>query len=1418
MKHSTSISRRLPPCAARLFLLILFFLLAGRAPAALSISEFLAINDGFLSDEDSESPGWIEIYNSGPGTVNCSGWHLTDDAGNLSKWTFPATNLPAGGYMVVFASGKNRAIAGRPLHTNFQLADGGGYLALTQPDGTTIANAYDDYPPQRFNVSYGINGAAALRYFSPPTPGAANASGYAGLVTDVQFSVSRGFYDTPFTVSLSTPTTGAAIYWTTNGAIPTPANGTLYTVPIPITQTTFLRAAGSLSNYVASVPITQTYLFLNQVIHQPDANGLPNYPAVWQASYPADYEMDPNVVNSTNYGATISNDLRSIPTLSIVSTHSNFWDSANGIYVNSTSTGDNWERPASVELFDGDNTSEFQINCGVMIHGNSTRDNVRVAKHSFALGFKSDYGPSKLHYDWFPGSPVNQFNKIVLRACSTDSWATRTVEPRYRPADSIYLRDVWMRDAMTDLGWLSSRSSFVHLYVNGLYWGLYNPCERLDASFYSAHLGGYETDWDVMAGDEAYDIAEVRDGNKNDWNAMMALVNAGITNEASYQAVAQLVDIDNLTDYMLLHILGEAEDWPMHNWYAGHRRANPTNGLPATKWIFQVWDQEIVMDPTVSRDKVNVTDADTPARIYSQLRAWPEFRRQLGDRVQKYLFNGGMLTVSNNIARLQNLAARVNQAMVAESARWGDAREFTIGVNPGTGKTFTRDEWWVPELQLLYTNYLPKINALTISRLQSNGLYPTVSAPQFSQFGGTISNGFALSLTQTNATGAILYTMDGSDPRVYGTSQVAPGAQTYAAPIVLNATTTVRARVFSNSQWSALVEAVFYPPQDLGKLALTEIMYHPPDLGSTNSDEFEFLELKNYDTNALDLSGLTFTSGITFTFTNGTLLAPGQFFVLARNPAAFAAKYPGVPIRGIYTGKLDNGGEKVTLSTALGTTVFSVNYGDRYPWPVTPDIADFSLVPVNLGTSQAPDKGSAWRASTNPGGSPNADDPAPTTPGIVINEILTHTEPPLKDSVELFNPATSDANIGGWFLSDDAGTAEKFRIPDNTIIPAGGWLVFTEDDFNPTPGAGTSFAFSSAGDDVFLFAATNNQLTGYSDSVAFGAMFTGVSFGRYVNSVGEVFYPRQTALTPGATNAGPRIGPVVINEINYHPDAGGDEFVELLNFSSNSVPLFDPAHPTNAWKINGIAYTLPTNITLNAYSMLLITAINPADFRAKYDIPANILILGPYAGQLQDDGENVELEAPDNPNADGSVPYVVVDAVQYNNKSPWPPTANGGGLSLQRIIPSHYGNEPLNWAASPATPGQLSASGDTDGDGLPDAWEQANHTQIFVPDANDDPDHDGFSNLQEYLAGTDPNDSSSFLKLQPLQVGAGNGTLQFLAASNHTYSVLYKQSLSDTVWLKLTDVSSAPVDRELSITNPAGGATEFYRLVTPAQP
>jgi hypothetical protein len=159
--HSTMVimESRVGPLRSLAGIALACFLMAlgSTGHGGVSIAEFLAVNDGGLKDENVESPDWIELYNSGPGAVDLGGWHLTDDPANLAKWTIPATNLPAGGYLVVFASGKNRAVSGSPLHTNFQLNNSGGYLALVEPDGVTVAHGYDPaYPNQRANVSYGL--------------------------------------------------------------------------------------------------------------------------------------------------------------------------------------------------------------------------------------------------------------------------------------------------------------------------------------------------------------------------------------------------------------------------------------------------------------------------------------------------------------------------------------------------------------------------------------------------------------------------------------------------------------------------------------------------------------------------------------------------------------------------------------------------------------------------------------------------------------------------------------------------------------------------------------------------------------------------------------------------------------------------------------------------------------------------------------------------------------------------------------------------------------------------------------------------------------------------------------------------------------------------------------------------------------
>jgi hypothetical protein len=275
--------------------------------------------------------------------------------------------------------------------------------------------------------------------------------------------------------------------------------------------------------------------------------------------------------------------------------------------------------------------------------------------------------------------------------------------------------------------------------------------------------------------------------------------------------------------------------------------------------------------------------------------------------------------------------------------------------------------------------------------------------------------------------------------------------------------------------------------------------------------------------------------------------------------------------------------------------------------------------------------------------------------------------------------------------------------------------------------------------------------------------------------------------------------------------------VELLNLTAAPVPLYHLAFPSNTWKLSGVDFTFPTNVTLGANAALLVVATNPADFRVLYNVPTNVLVLGPYGGQLQDSGENVELQAPDNPNTNG-VPYVAMDAVRYNDQSPWPPAADGSGMSLQRSPSAAYGNEPTNWIAAAPTPGQSAGAGDSDGDGLPDWWEQQYGTFVLIPDADDDPDRDGLTNGDEYVAGTHPNDAASVLRFTHVSAQNGNVFLQFLAVSNRTYSLVFKSSLEEAQWSKLADIAAHPTNRVVTLTNSTPGAPErFYRLVTPAQ-
>lgn len=1276
--------------------------LYGQLPAAVVISEFMAANVSTLQDEDGDYPDWIELHNASGTAVDLGGWFLTDSPSQPGRWMFPTTNLAAGGRMVVFASGKNRQVSGARLHTSFKLAVDGEYLALLDPDGVVVS-AVADWPKQKADVSYGLVGSSGTNGFlATATPGTANASSTVDFVADTVFSHDRGFYETNFSLTILCATPGATIYVTTNGSPPSASNAQsfVYSSPIPVGGTTILRARAEKPGARPSDIDTQTYIFLRDVVRQSTNGAAPSgWPTLPVNGQVFDYGLDPDVVGQLPASATISNDLRSIPTISLVMALPDLVDPATGIYVNAYDSGRDWERPVSVELLRPTDADDgFQIDAGIRIRGNFSRSGGNP-KHSFHIVCRDDYGVARLRYPLFGERGASSFERFDFRTAQDDSYALSGSR------SATYLADPFSRDTQLALGQPGERGDWYHLYINGQYWGLYNSCERPDANFAASYFGGEPENYDVLRGvpSSPHGAMEVVDGDNAAWTRLWRAAKDGFASNTAYYkvqgrnpdgtlnpAMENLLDVTNLVDYLLTIIYTGNEDGPIY--------LDLNTGTVNNYFAFRPRDNRggfrfISHDAEMSLDDVNADRAGTstlgsagpevlnPHYLVSRLRANTEFKMLFADRVQQHFFNGGALTPVATIARYSARTNELHAAITGESARWGDF--FSSRVN----SPITRSNW-LNAVRDMIANYFPERSEIVLGQLRREGLFPSVVAPQFSISGGVVAVASSLSISNSNNGGVIYYTVDGSDPRAVG-GAVQSTASSYSNPLILTRSRQVKARVKSGSTWSPLTEATYMLAQDLSGLRITEIMFHPAADGLVSGDEFEFVELKNTGESLLDLGGLSF-AGITFTFTNGTRLGPGEFFLLARNAAALAQRYPGVAVQGQYAGKLSNTGERLALLAPSGSPVLSVDFRDEPPWPAAADGHGFSLVPSETGANLALENGFAWRASSSVGGSPGADDPVPAIPAVVINEVLAHTDLPDVDAIELFNPTGAAVDLGGWYLTDDRAVPRKFRIPDGTILDAGGYLVFDEGDF----GAGTNgFRIDSTGDDLYLFSGSpgGTNLTGYAHAVQFGASANGVSFGRVVNSAGEEQMVALGSVTLGAVNAVPLIGSAVINEIHYHPAGGDDVFIEILNISGGPLDLFDPAHPTNTWRLDGAGFEFPVGTVLPTHGLALVVSGDPAAFRVKHSVPAEVVILSPLAGALQNNGERIELQRPDAPNTNG-VPYITVDVVRYDDNAPWPKAADGAGSSLQRRFALAYGNDSTNWFASGLTPGLTNRS------------------------------------------------------------------------------------------------------------------------------
>lgn len=437
------------------------------------ISEFQASNDSTLTDDDGDFEDWIELYNAGDTTVDIGGLHLTDDANEPTKWTFPSgTLIDSDSFLVVFASGKDR-LDGTNLHTNFKLGASGEYLGLFDAVGSTPLSQFAPaFPQQQPDQSYGLGVDDNQVFFTIPTPGAENSGPQiGGIASPVDFSVERGFFSNSFDLVLSTSQSNpSTIRYTVDGSEPTLTNGLAYFTPISVSTTTVLRAASFADRFSPSPVATHTYIFLNDVIQQP-AQGPEGFPTgrliasgPHEGEVPIDFAMDQSIVQQ--HSDEIFQAMQSIPTMILsAGTEEIFGD--DGFYFN-----DDIEARMSMEVFYTDGT-KHQQDTGVESHSHNR------LKRALRLNFRSEYGNNVWPTNVFRSFPAarntaaDRVRRVILRSGNNRSWArSQLVEA------TSYTLDEFYRVTQQDMSGYSAHGTFVHLYMNGVYDGVFNLVER----------------------------------------------------------------------------------------------------------------------------------------------------------------------------------------------------------------------------------------------------------------------------------------------------------------------------------------------------------------------------------------------------------------------------------------------------------------------------------------------------------------------------------------------------------------------------------------------------------------------------------------------------------------------------------------------------------------------------------------------------------------------------------------------------------------------------------------------------------------------------------------------------------------------------------------------------------------------------
>ena len=1061
------------------------------------INEIMSDNSGTIQDVDGDYSDWIELHNPAVSAVSMQGYHLTDNLQNLSKWLIPNTAIVGGGYLLIFASGKD---LGNPqFHTNFSISSSGEAIYLVAPNGTIIDSCSSVVLAADESYARITDGAPVWMVSSTATPGSSN---WTTPVPTLTMSHAAGVYQDSLVLSIGANMYGD-IHFTTDGSEPT--------INDPIFPTSLIVKDKSLEqNGISMIP--------SSVVFTPPNDTITKINTLRYALFENGVQI--STIKSSSYIIDLD---YSLPIVSIMTDSDNFFSPDSGFYVPGSNPGSppwysganyyqqNEEVAAHIEYIDKNNGLVLSQDVGIKLHGGITRN---YSQKSLKINASSDFGPGELEYDFFHGSTIDEFDRMILRNGGQD--VVRAI-----------IRDAFINRVAEDLDLETMHAQPTIVFLNGEYWGIHILREKIDEHHIENLYGINKDSVDFLHGN-----SNIIEGTDTAYQNLMNYISShDLSDTNNYNYVTNLIDVSNFIDYYLVEIFYNNREWP-HNNIKYYKPQTP-NG----KWRWVLFDLDIsssAWSACQAQQNAYTWLSDTIgypvwSRImFLKLAENESFKDDFSNRFAD--LKNTIFKASHQLPILNGLRDELSPEIEEHLKRWDHIPSEQDWLNRvGVVEVFVNQREDYVRAQTREFFLLGDTTVTVILDQNING----AGQIKFSTLEHSILpwTGIYYKTTQIK--------MTASPFTGYEFSHWLENGDTNATRIISLNSDTVFTAVY-NPITSVITDLVLNEFQASNSSGISD----------QSGERVDWIELYNKGTFDIDLNQLFLTDdmndpckwSIQLNDTTVRILIPGEFISFYADKDTLEGDLH-------CNFSLAQSGEEIAIYQVFGIDTLLI---DSY-------IFTNSIENVSVG--RYPDGASSFRNFTIPTFE-YANEIKPFFGELYINEILAKNEADTVDSngeyedwIEIYNGGNQTIDLGGYFLSDDISDPTKWKIPLDAnglmLLDAGGFALFFADESTVTNNYHLPYKLSTSGENITLSFLDNQSIIEIDDLV-FGAQTEDVSFGRYPDGSSNMLFFDVT--TPKRSNAFSFISldQLKIDEFKIFPNP----FTEDLIIESNSgLPL-----------------------------------------------------------------------------------------------------------------------------------------------------------------------------------------------------------------------------------------------------------------------